>query len=173
MKEIDRRGRALFRGIMWSLFGTLDLLLLIGMFTSSPETQPESLYIIIPIITAGILCIMFFVYRYAPRVYLSEKGIYMKPFFRKRFYPWSDIQQALILERNNNKGTWYEFYMVTVKGSPWVTGDIAQTFTGRNNHKNLLKIPLTDESREYVKTYHGKLVFDESKGKTIYYTFLK
>ncbi len=173
MKEIDRRGRILGRGILWSIFGTIDLLLLIGALTSSPEQQPEALYVAIPIMSAGILCIMFFVYRSKPRVYLSEKGVYMKPFFRKRFYPWCDIQQALVLERSNNKGTWYEFYLLTVDGSPWITGDIAQTFIGRNRYKNLLRIPLTDESREYVRKYHGKMVFDESKGKKIYWTLVK
>ena len=53
-----------------------------------------------------------------------------------------------------------------------VPGDTEKTYRRRNRGK-LLQIPLTKESREYVKKYHGKLFFDESHGKKILWRLVK
>jgi hypothetical protein len=117
-----------------------------------------------------------------PRAYFSEEGVYIKRFFRKRLYLWGDIQQACILKQNvyarrrplrtNYHSTYYQFYLLTSEGSPWKPGDTERHYRLRNR-RHLLPIPLTDESREYVKKYHGKLFLDESKGKKLQWKMVK
>ena len=182
MKEIDRRGRISLRLMIVGIFGTIDVLFLVLILTSEPVTDPLALYYgiaAIAMVNVGFFCALFFGCRSTPRVYFSEKGVYIQPFFRKKLYPWSDIRQATILghiirSKYTRKvvGYEYRFYLLTKEGSVWKRGDTSTTYRLRNR-KYLLWIPLTDESKEYVKRYHGRLAFDESNGKRIYWRLVK
>lgn len=175
MKEIDRRGRTLTRVIMWGMWLMIHTLFVIVFLTAPMGDEPVlltySLYGLMSV--AFTFSTLYYGHYMAPRAYFSDEGVYLKYFFRKYFHPWGDIRQAMVLERSNNKGTWYEFYLLTGDGSPWKPGDRARSFIRRNRAKNLLRIPLTDESREYVKKHHGRLLFDESHGKYILWRLLK
>lgn len=174
MKEIDRRGRTLTRVIMWGLLLQFLAVMALALFTAPDEDVPGGLYVLVALMVVFYIGGTLYCAHYkAPRAYFSDEGVYLKYFFRKYFHPWGDVQQAMVLERSNNKGTWYEFYLLTWDGSPWEPGDRARSFIRRNRAKNLLRIPLTDESREYVKKHHGRLLFDESDGKYILWRLLK
>ena len=181
MKEIDRRGRILLRLMIAGFLVTFDLMFLLTWLFElvEPVTDPAELYFCIAAIALfniGFLCALFFACRSTPRVYFSDEGVYIQPFFRKKLYPWCDIQQAVILERvvrtKHGREVIYQFFLLTKEGSAWRPGDIEKTYR-RRNRKYLLLIPLTNESKEYVKLHHVKLTFDESKGKHIRFRMVK
>ena len=182
MKEIDRRGRILLRLIIVSVFGTLDLLALVAILTSEPVTEPAELYSGIGIIVAlnvGFLCALFCVCRSTPRVYFSDEGVYMQPFFRKKFYPWGDIRESVILKYVHRTKTGladtnvvYHFYFLTAEGIPWSPSDTLWAYK-RRNQKYFLKVPLTDESRKYAERHNIKMVIDQSEGEEILWRLVK
>ena len=183
MKEIDRRGRTLIRIIMWGVWLMMHGLFLLVVLTAHEANNPLKSYILSGgmsvLFTFGVL---YGVHYRIPRAYFSEEGVYIKRFFRKRLCPWGDIQQACILKQNvyarrrslltTYHSTYYQFYLLTSEGSPWKPGDTEKRYRWRNG-RHLLPIPLTDESREYVKKYHGKLFLDESKGKKLQWKMVK
>ncbi len=181
MKEIDRRGRISLRLMIVGFLVTFDLMFLLTILLNDSMTNPADRYFVIAamvLCNIGFLCALFFACRSTPRVYFSDEGVYIQPFFRKKLYPWSDIRQATILghllrskhiiQSKYARTPMYEyrFYLLTKEGSVWKRGDTATTYRLRNR-KHLLWIPLTEESKEYVKRYHGRLAFDESHGKKI------
>lgn len=183
MKEIDRRGRTLIRIIMWGVWLMMQGLFLAAVITAHTRNYPLKEYIFFGgmsvLFTFGVL---YGAHYRIPRAYFSEEGVYIKRFFRKRLYPWADIQQACILKQSvyarrrafmsNYHSIYYQFYLLTSEGSPWKPGDTEKHYRWRNG-RQLLPIPLTDESREYVEKYHGKLFLDESKGKRILWRLVK
>ena len=183
MKEIDRRGRTLIRLIMWGVWLMMQGLCLTAVITAHTRNYPPKEYIFFGVISALFTFgVLYGVHHMVPRVYFSEEGVYIKRFFRKRLYLWSDIQQACILQRNvyarrglvisNYRSTYYQFYLLTSNGFPWKPGDSEKHYRWRN-WRYLLPIPLTDESRKYVEKHHGKLFLDESKGKKIQWKMVK
>lgn len=176
MKEIDRRGRTISRLIGWAFWVTIHTLLVI-LFLQSPEEEKTTfVYIGILLISASFSFFLCMFYYTAPRAYFSEEGVCLKYFVRKRFYHWGDIQEALVLEMKARTRygiqTYYRFFLLTSEGTLWRPGDTEKTYRRRNRGK-LLQIPLTKESREYVKKYYGKLFIDESHGKKILWRLVK
>ena len=176
MKEIDRRGRTISRLIGWGFWLIMHALLTVMFFQSTEEEKTVVAYIGMLLISS---CFSFFVvlwYVTAPRAFFSEEGVCLKYFIRKRVYLWGDIQEALVLEMKARTRygiqTYYRFFLLTSDGTQWRPGDTEKTYRRRNRGK-LLQIPLTKESREYVKKYHGKLFFDESHGKKILWRLVK
>ena len=180
MKEIDRRGRILLRLMIVSIFGTFDLLVLLTILFERPVTDRVEVYFLIAMMALfniGFLCALFFACRSTPRVYFADEGVYIQPFFRKKLYLWGDIQQAVILRRvvrtrRLGRQIIYQFFLLTKDGSAWRPGDTEKTYR-RRNRKHLLLIPLTNESKEYVKRHQVRVTFDESKGKRILWRLVK
>ena len=169
MKEIDRRGRTIFRLIMWGFWLQLDILILLICFSGDPVTEPWLKYYGIAqivLLNAGYLVAMYFVYRTAPRVYVSEEGVYHKPFFRKHFTPWAEIGQAMILEFTWKRGRPFRFVLLKKTATYWYRKDTARIFLERNKGKYVL-IPLTDESQEYVQKQGIRIVRDENNSQHI------
>ena len=172
MKEIDRRGRTIFRLIMWGAWLMLNAVILLAILTSEPTTDTTLKYygiVLIVLLNAGYLVAIYFTYRTTPRVYVSKEGIYHKPFFRKYFTPWSEIGQAMILKINWNtgrRGYYYRFVLLKKTASYWYRKDTARIFLERNKEKYLY-IPLTDESREYVEKQGIRIVRDETDGRKV------
>ena len=171
MKEIDRRGRTLMRLIMWGFWLQFHVFIVIGFCNAHEEASPTGFRILLLIISAGFTFMALYFGHYAsPRAYFADEGVYLKRFIRKQLYPWSDMQQAVILERvgrsRHMSHTYYQFYLLTKEGSAWKRGDTEATYRWRNR-RYLLLIPLTDESREYVRQHQVKLAIDQSKGKRI------
>ena len=181
MKEIDRRGRTLTRVIMWGFWLQLHVFLVIA-FCDDHKLGDRLFFVGISVV---LTVITLYCGHYAtPRAYFSDGGVYLKRFFRKKFYPWGDMQQAVIVKRVVHYGhrhfdllsrqtrTYYQFYLLTKDGSAWTSLDTERKYRWRNR-KHLLLIPLTDESKEYVKLHHVKLAVDQSKGKKIRWRMVK
>ena len=151
-------------------------MLAVVFFQSPEEEKTMVVYIGMLLISSFFSFFVVLWYYTAPRAYFSEDGVYIKHFIRKKFYPWGDIQEALVLEMNARTRygieTYYRFFLLTSEGTQWRPGDTEKTYRRRNRGK-LLQIPLTKESREYVNKYHGKLFFDESHGKKILRRLIK
>ena len=172
MKEIDRRGRTIMRLIMWGVWLMMNAIILVAILTSEPVTDQGLLYygiVQIVLLNVGFMVAMYFVHRTNPRVYVSEEGIYHKPFFRKHFTPWSEISQAMILQLTWKKGRPWRFFLMKKTATYWYRNDTTRDFL-RRNKGNYLYIPLVDESREYVKKLGIQLARDESKGRHIPWT---
>ena len=180
MKEIDRRGRILIRIIMWGVWLMMHGLFLPAVITAHTGDHPQRSYISYALMsvlfTFGLL---YSAYYTVPRVYFSEKGVFIRRFVRKKFYPWSDIQESVILKyvhRTKNRvadiNVFYHFYFLTAEGVPWTPSDTLWAYKQRNQ-KYFLQVPLTEESREYAKRHNIKLVIDQSKGKEILWRLVK
>ena len=176
MKEIDRKGRTISRLIGWGFWLTMHAMLAVVFFQSPEEEKRMVVYIGMLLISSFFSFFVVLWYYTAPRAYFSEDGVYIKHFIRKKFYPWGDIQEALVLEMKARTRygiqTYYRFFLLTAEGTQWRPGDTEKTYRRRNRGK-LLQIPLTKESREYVKKYYGKLFIDESHGKKILWRLVK
>ena len=177
MKEIDRRGRTLNRVVFWGLWLLVHGLFLLVFLQNKGEHTPIWALVLYGLMSAYFsFSAVYFGHYTAPRAYFSEDGVYIKYFIRKKFYPWGNIQEALVLEMKARTRysieTYYRFFLLTSEGTQWRPGDTEKTYRRRNRGK-LLQIPLTKESREYVKKYHGKLFFDESHGKKILWRMVK
>ena len=179
MKEIDRRGRTLNRVIMWGIWLLIHALFATVFLAVPTEDDMTVPYVQFALVSAFFsFGVVYGGYYTVPRAYFSEEGVYIKRFILKRFYPWSDIEEACILKQRTPtrlgrvRSTYYQFYLLTSKGSLWKPGDTEKTYRWRNR-RYLLPIPLTDESKEYVKLHHVKLAVDQSKGKEILWRLVK
>ena len=166
------------RLIIVSIFGTLDSLFVVAIL-ADPVTDPaewRGLILIFVLFNIIFVCALIHACRSTPRVYFADEGVYMQPFFQKKFYPWGDMQQAVILERvirtKRGREVIYQFFLLTKEGSAWHSGDTEKTYR-RRNRKYLLLIPLTKESKEYVKLHHVKMAIDQSIGKRILWRGVK
>ena len=177
MKEIDRRGRTLNRVVFWGFWFLIHGLFLLIFLQNKEEYIPIWALVLCGLMSAYFsFSAIYFGHCTAPRAYFSNEGVYIKYFIRKKFYPWSNIQEALVLEMKARTRysveTYYRFFLLTSEGIRWRPGDTEKAYRRRNRGK-LLQIPLTKESREYVNKHHGKLLFDESHGKKILRRLIK
>ena len=176
MKEVDRRGGMISRLMGWGFFLLIHGLLLALYFQAPEEELTIVTYVGMLLLSSLGCCWVFVGYYSAPRAFFSEEGVYIQRFIRRRFFPWSDIQEAVVLEQNARSrygiDTYYRFFLLTSKGTQWRPGDTEKTYRQRNR-RNLLHIPLTNESREYVRKYYGKLFIDEAHGKKILWRLVK
>ena len=156
----------------------LHVFLVLAFCDAHTEENPLQFRLFVIGISVVLTLITLYCGHYAtPRAYFSDEGVYLKRLIRKRFYPWGDIQQAVILERVGKSRygpsqIYYQLYLLTSKGSPWIPGDTQRSYRWRNR-RYLLLIPLTAESKEYVKLHHVKLAVDQSKGKRILWRGVK
>ena len=93
---------------------------------------------------------------------LTEEGVYVRHFFLRRFYPWSDILQAGILYRRGKGGGDYDIILVKPGGSPRKPGDLNGLFLMRNIFR-LIHIPDDPELIDYVTAHFGPLAYDQRK----------
>lgn len=93
---------------------------------------------------------------------LTPEGVYVRHFFIRRFYPWSEIVQAGILKRHV-KGIPHEIILVKPGGSPRKSGDSDTLFLLRNPFR-LIHIPDDQELVDYITTHYGPLAYDQRKG---------
>lgn len=108
-----------------------------------------------------ILILLSAKYQSAPGE-LTAEGVYVRHFFIRRFYPWSEILQAGILaQRGRNDHC--EIILVKPGGSPRRPGDHPTLFLMRNLFR-LIHIPADEETAAYVVARFGPLAYDQSKG---------
>lgn len=110
------------------------------------------------IISAALLAILIY-NKYETAVgELTEEGVYVRHFVRKRFYAWKDIKQAGILWRNTSKGSYLQLILVKPGGSLRKEGD--EMFLWRNAFR-LIHIPYSEPLLQYVISCYGPLDFDQ------------
>lgn len=90
---------------------------------------------------------------------ITDEGVYVRFFIRKRFYAWEDIQQAGILLRNG-KQSFYELILVKPGGSLRKEGEGETRFILRNLFR-LIHIPYREPLFHYIKSCYGPLDFDQ------------
>lgn len=105
------------------------------------------------------LCIGLHAWLYAAPGELTAEGVYVQWFFRKWFYPWQSIRQALVLISNSREAE-YHLILVTKFGSPRKAGEPNQTFRLRNPF-SLIYIPAESEAIEYITAHYGPLDCDQ------------
>ena len=59
---------------------------------------------------------------------LTEEGVYVRHYFVRRFYAWSEIRQAGILYRTSKGGEYYGIILVKPGGSPRKPGVLTGMF---------------------------------------------
>lgn len=89
---------------------------------------------------------------------LTPEGVYVRHFFRCRFYAWSEIKQAGILERRG-KNNYHEIILVKPGGSPRKPGDETSLFLLRNTFR-LIYISHDFPEEAYVRKFYGELDFN-------------
>ena len=91
---------------------------------------------------------------------LTEEGVYVRHYFVRRFYAWSEIRQAGILYRTSKGGKYYEIILVKPGGSPRKPGDLTGLFFLRNLFR-LIHIPDEPELIDCVTAHLGPLAYDQ------------
>ena len=91
---------------------------------------------------------------------LTEEGVYVRHYFVRRFYAWSEIRQAGILYRTSKGGEYYGIILVKPGGSPRKPGDLTGLFLLRNLFR-LIHIPDEPEFIDYVTAHLGPLAYDQ------------
>ncbi len=110
------------------------------------------------ILAVCILAILFYTKHETATGELTEKGVYVRHFIRKRFYAWKDIKQAGLLWRSASKGSYLELILVKPTGSLRKEGD--EMFLWRNAFR-LIHIPYSEQLLHYVISCYGPLDFDQ------------
>ena len=93
---------------------------------------------------------------------LTSEGVSVRVLFRRRFYPWSSIQQAGVLWCQGRGGTYNEIVLLKPGGSPRRYRD--RWFEVRNFFK-IIHIPCNSATKQYVIAHYGPLDFDLSDGR--------
>lgn len=93
---------------------------------------------------------------------LTPEGVWLRPFLRRRFYPWAHIRQAGILWRMGRSMHYNEIVLLRSGGSPRKYRD--RFFVLRNLFR-LIYISYTPEARDFIVRYYGPLDFDLSDGR--------
>ena len=91
---------------------------------------------------------------------LTEEGVYVRHYFVRRFYAWSEIRQAGILYRTSKGGEYYDIILVKPGGSPRKPGDLTGLFFLRNLFR-LIHIPDEPELINFVTAHLGPLAYDQ------------
>ena len=138
---------------------TVVLILCIWGATAEKEFKWED-YDVFSVVFAGLLfaLMVYGWYETAPGR-LTEEGVYVRFFIRKRFYAWKDIQQAGILLRNG-KQSFYELILVKPGGALRKEGEGETRFILRNLFR-LIHIPCREPLLHYIKSCYGPLDFDQ------------
>ena len=91
---------------------------------------------------------------------LTEEGVYVRHYFVRRFYAWSEIRQAGILYRTSKGGEYYDIILVKSGGSPRKPGEHDTLFLLRNLFR-LIHIPDEPELIDFVTAHLGPLAYDQ------------
>lgn len=148
----SRIGRFLFASIMLLFcLGLIDLALDGGAAFSGYDISSL-------ILAVCILAVLFYSKYETAAGELTEAGVYVRHFLRKRFYAWTGIKQAGVLWRHASKGRYLELILVKPGGSLRKEGD--EMFLWRNAFR-LIHIPYSEQLLHYVISYYGPLDFDQ------------
>ena len=142
------------------LFGLLMLLFCLGLIgVSLDEGTDFSEYGLPSVIFAVCLLAILFYSKYETATgELTEEGVYVRHFIRRRFYAWKDIRQAGILLRHAKSGEYLQLILVKPSGSLRKEGD--EMFLWRNIFR-LIHIPYSDQLLHNVISHYGALDFDQ------------
>lgn len=109
-----------------------------------------------------VLLVLFYLMIYSwyelPTGSLTEEGVYVRHFFVRKFYRWSDIRQAGIVSRSSKSGSYYQIVLVKPCGS--IRTPETKAFLFRNQFR-LIHIPYDELILQYVKNRYGQLDFDQ------------
>lgn len=159
-------------GMNASRFGSVAIRVLFGILT--PVAAAASLWgawdtyrqgmilgaVYLSFLLPGWLLLMDVALRDGPLVRLTEEGVWVRVWFRKRFCPWSEIVQAGILHRPTYKGDRNWLFLLLPGGSPMGKKD--RTFVYRN-YGRIIWIHKSAEVLDYLSDHYGPLDFDRSK----------
>lgn len=113
---------------------------------------------------AGLFVVWFLLMELAlrdgPLVYLTEEGVWVRVWLRKRFYPWTQILQAGILYRPNYRGDRNWPCLLLPGGSKLREQD---RYFHLRNYGRVVWIHNSPEVLEFVKAHYGALDFDLSR----------
>lgn len=142
------------------LLGLIMLVFCLGSIEVVLDKNTDfSEYGIFSIVISAALLVIFIYSKYETATgELTEDGVYVRHFIRKRFYAWTDIKQAGIFWRNASKGSYLELILVKPSGSPRKEGD--EMFLWRNAFR-LIHIPCSEPLLHYVISCYGPLDFDQ------------
>lgn len=142
------------------LFGLIMLCFCLGSIEVVLDKNTDfSEYGVFSVVISAALLVIFIYSKYENAVgELTEEGVYVRHFLRKRFYAWTDMKQAGILWRNASKGSYLELILVKPGGSLRKEGD--EMFLWRNAFR-LIHIPYHEELVHYVISCYGPLDFDQ------------
>ena len=95
---------------------------------------------------------------------VTPEGVYVRHYFVRRFYAWSEIRQAGILYRTGKGGGYYDIVLVKPGGSPRKPGDLTGLFLLRNLFR-LIHIPDEPELIDYITACFGPMAYDQRSRK--------
>lgn len=97
-------------------------------------------------------------------VTLSNDGVYVRVFIKRKHYSWNEIVQAGVLWRKIKYRYYNELVLLPKAGVPGNPRD--KLFMFRNQF-HLIHIPYTPDTISFVLFHYGPLDFDFSDGKGI------
>lgn len=110
----------------------------------------------------GVLALMYLILMNVATGELTEEGIYIRVFLRRRFYPWASIRQAGVLWRMGRGWHYNDLVLLKSGGSPRRYRD--WSFPLRNFFF-LICLGDSPAIRDYVIRRYGPLDFDLSDGR--------
>lgn len=155
-----------------SRFGSVAIRVMFGILT--PPMAVVSLWGARDTFRQGMILVVVFLFfllpiwlllmdlalRDGPLVRLTEEGVWVRVWLRKRFYPWAQILQAGILYRSNYRGDRNWLFLLLPGGS--AMGEKDRTFVYRN-YGRIIWIHKSAEVLDYLSDHYGQLDFDKSK----------
>ena len=144
-------------------FSFLGILLACLLITTYCSTEGIERIVAMFVYAFTFLLVFVIIWITHPVIELTPDGIRVQLFVRKRFYPWSDIQQAGILHRPGGSRKYNELVLLKPGGSPRKFND--KRFERRNTGR-IIYMELTPEIQDYVIKYYGPLDFDLSDGRS-------
>ena len=156
MKFNDERIYRFVMGLFVGFTGLLSLILFCSFFWGVLMGIVEW-----PCLIVGFFCCIPLSAKYqSASGELTPEGVYVRHYFVRRFYAWSEIRQAGILYRTSKGGEYYDIILVKPGGSPRKPGDLTGLFLLRNLFR-LIHIPDEPELIDYVTTHLGPLAYDQ------------
>ncbi len=155
--KTDRIWRALIFVIAVVFF---PVFFCVGLLILTEDTMMGLLTFVIGLTIVGLAYLMLSIH---PKVFVGEKGVYVRAVFKTQYCLWTSVKQAGVLWVCH--GWWHrnELVLLRPNGSP--RRDQDKTFLLRNLGRTIRITSCSDAVKRYVTEHYGPLDFDLSDGR--------
>ena len=155
----DKLGRVIWI-TLWCLWQAILLLLAVGAVLEHEGHERLLVLLLNSTVSTGFIWIVL---SSIPAVTLTPNGVYVRLWFRKRFYPWSQIQQACVLDCVSGLNHYIQIVLLKSGGSP-LNPEKRKFFLVKNIGKTI-PVTYSPEAKSYIIAHYGELAFDYTDGE--------